>query len=98
MEERRKLIWHLGERHVDRMCKKNGRPCLPRPDLAHKIQPWINILLQIYRGKHKGFQKDVTFHVYHYFLGYGVNTWDGHFIGEEEAQDLKEKEDSDEGI
>lgn len=64
MEERRKLIWYLGKRYADRMCKKKGRSCLPRSNSIYKIPPWIEILIQIYHGMVEGFQKDVTFHVY----------------------------------
>lgn len=36
----------------------------------------------------EGFYKDVTFHVYQYFLSYGVNAWDGNFFEEDEDRHI----------
>lgn len=50
LDEIRKLIFYLGERHVDKMSKRWGRLCLPRLDLMHKTPLIIKILPQIYQS------------------------------------------------
>lgn len=51
----------------------------------HKTPPKIEILLQIYRGTTKEFQRDITFQLYQDLLGYGVVSWQKSNIGKEEV-------------
>jgi len=95
LEDRTKLIWYLGEKHVNRMSRKLGRPRTPISDPAHKTLPKIEILLQIYQSMAEEFRQDVTFHTYQDLLGYGEAVWDGHLHGKEDGKlGLREAENS----
>lgn len=66
------------------MSKKRGQTWDPRSVSPPKTPPKIEILLQIYQGITKEFQRDVTFQLYQDLLGYEVVEWRKSNVGGEE--------------